>query len=269
MSLFTPIQISLLQDMASSRSQQLEMEALQPYADYLYDAIVEDLTRDKSLIFSDLMRATRDAANPEAITVPVWRFVSSFTPPEDPTDETRPDSYIGVSETSYSAWHRRDTTHWSLPPVAMQRLFCETDLLTRLSLVLGEQHFEVCTCPDSTAWNEDDDIRYNDVVIRFFPRGVGPEQLARIEAVKTKYNTSYTPRPLEEGEVVMRSGDACRPPRTPDFGPAAAAAPPRLPLKRPSTLIAESEDEDDGSDSPPVSPPCFCPSCMGDRDDRN
>jgi len=264
MSLFTSNQISLLQTVAVTRTRQLEMQALQPYADYLYDAIVEDLTRDKDLIFSDLLRATRDARNPEVITVPFWRFVSYTVVPEDLADD-RLDSYIGVSETSYSGWHKQDTTEWSLPPVAMDRLFRETDLCTRLALFLGEQNFDVGVIPDSTAWNDDSDIQYNDLVIAFFPRGVGPEQLARIESVKTKYNSTYTPRPLGENEMVVRSGDACRPPKTPEFGPAPAAAapPPLLPLKRPSTLIAESEDEDD--DSPPVSPPCFCESCVGDR----
>lgn len=244
------------------------MEALQPYADYLYDAIVEDLERDKSLIFSDLMRAARDAVNPELISVPFWRFVSSITPPLNPWDEDRDDSYIGVSETSYSGWLKRDTTDWVLPPIAMDRLFRETDLLTRLSLFLGEKNFEVRIAPTPIGWADDEGNHVqNELLICFSPRGVGPEQLARIEAVKDKYNSYYTPRPLEEGEVVVRSGDACRPPKTPDVRPGAATTvPPLLPMKRSHTLVAESDDEDegkgdDGSDSVPISQPCFCASC--------
>jgi len=216
MSLFNSTQISILQDLAAARVEQLHMEALQPYADYLYDAIVEDLTRDKTLIFRDLMRATRDAADPDLIRVPFWRFVSSITPPLNPWDETRPDSYIGVSTTSYSGWHKRDAMSWVLPPVEMVRLFRETDILTRLSLFLGEKNFHICVALTPSGWADDEgNFVQNELLICFSPRGVGPDQLARIEEVKAKYNSYYTPRPLEENEVIVRSGDACRPPQTP------------------------------------------------------
>ena len=259
MPLFNSTQISILQDMAISRTQQLEMESLQPYADYLYDIIVEDLVRDKSLIFSDLMRATRDATNPETINVPFWRFISYITATETFGDDRR-DSYIGVSETSSSQWNKYHSTVWVLAPVAMDTLFRKTDLCARLSLFLGEENFQVGVRADYTGWNQDDDCCYNDLFIRFFPRGVCAEQRARIEAVKVKYNSYYTPRPLGEDEVIERSGDACRPPRTPDLPPATATtAPPPIAIKRPSTLVAESEDDE------PVSPPCFCEPCMHSR----
>ena len=269
MPLFTPAQLSLLQDIAASRVEQLEMEALQPYADYLYDIVVEDITRDKDLIFSDLFKATHKTTNPERITIPFWRFVSCFTASE-PVGTDRNDSYLGVSETSFSGWRNQMTTDWVLPPVSMDRLFRMTDLCTRLALFLGEENFCVGFVPIDE--DEDAECHTNDVVITFFPHGVGPEQLARIEAVKTKYHSYYTPRPLGENEVIERSGEAGRPPRTPEFGPASVPARPP-PLRRMGAIVADEEDEEDEEDDnatleadSPVSPPCFCQTCVGPLD---
>lgn len=259
MSLFTPIQISLLQDVAASRSQQLEMEALQPYADYLYETIVKDIECERDIIFSDLLRATRDSATPDAISIPFWRFLACYPPPAQ-HDDGRMDSYIGVYDRRSMG---KPTLDWVLPPVTMDDVFRKTDICARLSAFLASDTMWVHPENTERTWADSDDEWWEShLMITFYPHGLDPVSLASIEAANAKYRSSYyTSRPMEENDVVFTRAPSLRPStpsiRTPDFGPAtAAAAPPRLPLKRPCTLIAESEDDE------PVSPPCFCESCV-------
>lgn len=259
MSLFTPIQISLLQDVAASRSQQLEMEALQPYADYLYQSIVEDIGRERDAIFSDLLRATRDSESPDAISIPLWRFVSSNPPPKEHNDG-RMDSYIGVYDRKSIAKPELD---WVLPPVTIEELLHKTDICARLSAFLAPDTMWVHPGRPNAVWIEgEEEWCQNNLMITFYPKGLDPVSLASLEAVKAKYQSSYyTSRPLEENDVVfIRAAGVFTSsgPRTPDFGPSSAARSPP-PIKRPQTLKAETDDEDDQ----PVSPPCFCESCTG------
>jgi hypothetical protein len=251
MSLFSSIQISLLKDVATSRSEQLETAALQPYADYLYDIIVEEVKRDSALIFSDLYKAAHTTDTPDEITVPFWRFDACYPVPET-HDPHRHDSYIGVSDSSGDGFGS-----WTLPPVSLDVLFRKTDLCTRLSAFLAPNNIWVHPVHTTLTFSDPDlDVWQNELVISFYPSGLAPDYLERIEAVKAKYLTSYTPRPLEEGECIERSGNVGRTaPRTPEFPAPMPASPPLLPIKRPFTLVADSDDDE------PVSPPCFCRSC--------
>ena len=257
MPLFSTIQLSLLKDVATSRSQQLEMDALQPYADYLYDIIVEEVKRNSALIFSDIYKAAQTTDTPDEITVPFWKF-DACSPVPKTHDPKRQDSYIGVTEDG-AGWY----TSWSLPPVSLDILFRKTDICTRLSAFLAPNNIWVHPAHTSLLFcDEDVDVWQNELTITFYPSGLAPDYLERIEAVKAKYLTSYTPRPLEEGEVIASGGTmGRRAPRTPVVAPAPApAAPPLLPLKRQITLISDSEGDDE-----PVSPPCFCNSCTDSR----
>jgi len=250
------------------------MEALQPYADYLYDIIAEDINRNASSIFSDLLRAVRDTRTPDSVPIPIWHFVSCYPPlPQGTVD--RDDSYIGVFDPTQVEC---DTPTWPLPTVTYDTLFRKTDLCVRLTALFTgsiggpgfwiHPHYNTKTRTDE----EDRDWWRNDLILTFYPQGLDPSRLAQIRQVNAKYDLYYTPRPLGEHESVMTwRGAQGKPPvaavpepKTPPFAPASATtSPPQLPLKRAYTLIAESED--DGSESPPVSVPCYCVSCLGDR----
>jgi hypothetical protein len=251
MSLFTPIQLSLLKDVAISRSERLEMEALQPYADYLYDIIVEDLTRDRDLLFSDLYKAAHVTDTPGLVSVPFWRFDACHPVPET-HDAHRHDSYIGVSDITCACYG----SSWSLPPVSLDVLFRKTDLCARLSAFLGPENIWVHPVHTTlTSSTEDLDVWENELMLDFHPHGLPHDCLERIDAVKAKYLTSYVARPLEDGEFIERSGNAGRPPRTPEVSTPVPTSPPPFVLRRPSTLEADDDDDE------PVSPPCFCRSC--------
>lgn len=251
MSFFTPIQLSLLKDVAISRSERLEMEALQPYADYLYDIIVEDLTRDRGIIFSDLYKAAHVTDTPGLVSVPIWKF-NACNPLPESHDEERPDSYIGVANGA-TRW----ALDWSLPPVSLDVLFRKTDLCTRLSAFLGSENMWVHPVQTLlTSSTEELQVWENDLMLDFHPHGLPRDCLERIDEVKAKYLTSYVARPLDQGEFIERSMDMGRGvPQTPEFPAPIPASPPLLPVKRPFTLVAESDDDE------PVSPPCFCRSC--------
>jgi hypothetical protein len=251
MSFFTPIQLSLLTDVAISRSERLEMEALQPYADYLYDIIVEELTRDRALLFSDLYKAAHTTDTPGLVSVPFWKFNACHPLPEF-HDALRPDSYLGVSDITCSCYG----SSWSLPPVSLDVLFRKTDICARLSAFLGPENMWVHPVHTTlTSSTEELQVWENELMLDFHPHGLPPDCLERIDAVKAKYTTSYVARPLDEGEFIERSGDAGRPaPRTPEVAAEVPTSPPRFVLRRPSTLTADDDDE-------PVSPPCFCQSC--------
>jgi hypothetical protein len=251
MSLFTPIQLSLLKDVAISRSERLEMEALQPYADYLYDIIVEDLTRDRGIIFTDLYKAAHVTDTPGLVSVPIWRFDACHPVPEV-HDDDRHDSYIGVANGA-TRW----VLNWTLPPVSLDVLFRKTDICARLSSFLGPENMWVHPVHTTlTSSTEELQVWENELMLDFHPHGLPHDCLERIDAVKAKYLTSYVARPLDEGEFIERSGNAGRrAPYTPDVSADVPAAPPLLPVKRPFTLVAESDDDE------PVSPPCFCSSC--------
>ena len=275
MPIFTPTQISLLEDIARSRAEQLEMEALQPYADYLYDIIAEDIHRNASSIFSDLLRAVRDTRTPDSVPIPIWHFVSCYPPlPQGTVD--RDDSYIGVFDPTQVEC---DTPTWPLPPVSYDTLFRKTDLCVRLTALftgsIGGPGFWIHPHYNTkTRTDEEDHYRdwwRNDLILTFYPQGLDPSRLAQIRDVNAKYDVDYTPRPIGEHEIITTwRGAQADPPKTPPLAPAnATTVPPLLPIKRAYTLIAGSEDEDegkgdDGAESP-ISHPCFCDSCVKHR----
>jgi hypothetical protein len=261
------------------RSKELRAQQLQPHNDILFDMLRDHILQRRPELYAYLMRVASTCDSVQGLSIPLWSYNAAHyvkpyrAAPGSPEIErtatmlrrkgyrwsvglVSPDfNPDAVSLTSEEDWN--DIWRWRIPQ-SVDEVVRTTDILSRIALLFGDDHFRVSLC---RAAQKVVDIPLSVVVetmeirLHYHPRGVYPSVRDALRTTQDKYET-YEPgglgvlRPFIWTGLVERPTAVSPPPHPSPNGPP--------PLVRRSniarTLSFEQDtviDDDEGS-------PCYC-----------
>lgn len=235
MAFFSISQSDELHNAVAARNAELTQEQLQPYADALYDIIVQDVTDRREEIFNELLAKIKTSSSTRSIYVPIWSYNVRYYAE---TKEDYKKRYIGMSihervveninRNERDATCSRNGWHWTLgmwsgdyytdQPIAVNVLVKRTDLCARLSAFFSN-NLDMIVRPfarEVVYGNDLYSVVRQELQLEYYPMGLNVWTKPKIEAAMAKYK-DYVPKPTSGSPKL--DGPGRFPPLNPEDSP--------------------------------------------------
>jgi hypothetical protein len=215
MSFFSNSQSNQLVAAVLAKDAELTQVQLQPYADALYNIIVQDVTARRDEIFNNLLKNIKSSKSIRSFGIPFWSYNVRYYAENKEDYESRYNtlSYQEKSQENIDRLERehlirQNGWHWTMDSVPVNVIIKKTDMCARLSAFFST-NFDMFVRPFATSVLYENDVYSvvrKELYLEYYPRGLNILTRPKVEEAIRKYE-NYIPDSFAEIPTLHSYGE--------------------------------------------------------------